>query len=300
MLKGGIWGVFFYAFSSKKAETKIPWNHSIQSCSEDFQCCSFTGKERDEETGYGYFGARYMDHELMTSWLSVDPMSDRYPSISPYAYCAWNPVKLVDPNGREIFYKEGDNYYVYKKNSNGEYGFYNYKTGKAYSGNNQQFINELSDALGQLKEGKHGNSLVSFFEGDKKNHIYIRQSKKNGQQGTAIKWNNSERTRIPIALSHEDPIQSELSETFLSLGHEMAHARDMYNFKENFDNMSREEKEQSAMFTENLIRREHGYSQRSYYGLKSDGITVDFKSWRATIIPPNPVIKIKEMLKKYK
>lgn len=62
---------------------------------------TFTGKERDEETGYGYFGARYMDHELMTSWLSVDPMMDKYPSISPYAYCAWNPVKLVDPNGED-------------------------------------------------------------------------------------------------------------------------------------------------------------------------------------------------------
>lgn len=62
----------------------------------------FTGKERDEETGYSYFGARYMDHELMTMWLSVDPMSDKYPSISPYAYCAWNPVKLVDPDGREV------------------------------------------------------------------------------------------------------------------------------------------------------------------------------------------------------
>ena len=61
-----------------------------------------TGKERDEETGYGYFGARYMDHELMTMWLSVDPMADKYPSISPYAYCAWNPVKLVDPDGRII------------------------------------------------------------------------------------------------------------------------------------------------------------------------------------------------------
>jgi len=60
---------------------------------------TFTGKERDEETGYGYFGARYMDHELMTMWLSVDPMADKYPSISPYAYCAWNPVKLVDPDG---------------------------------------------------------------------------------------------------------------------------------------------------------------------------------------------------------
>ena len=63
---------------------------------------AFTGKERDEETGYGYFGARYMDHELMTMWLSVDPMADKYLSISPYAYCAWNPVKLVDPDGKEI------------------------------------------------------------------------------------------------------------------------------------------------------------------------------------------------------
>ena len=59
----------------------------------------FTGKERDEETGYGYFGARYMDHELTAMWLSVDPMADKYPSISPYAYCAWNPIRLVDQSG---------------------------------------------------------------------------------------------------------------------------------------------------------------------------------------------------------
>ena len=63
----------------------------------------FTGKERDEETGYGYFGARYMDHELMTMWLSVDPMADKYPSISPYAYCHWNPIKLIDPDGQEDY-----------------------------------------------------------------------------------------------------------------------------------------------------------------------------------------------------
>ena len=67
-----------------------------------FHSSSFTGKERDEETGYGYFGARYIDHELTTMWLSVDPMADKYPSVSPYAYCAWNPVRLVDPDGREL------------------------------------------------------------------------------------------------------------------------------------------------------------------------------------------------------
>ena len=62
---------------------------------------TFTGKEQDSETGYGYFGARYMDHELMAMWLSVDPMADKYPGISPYAYCSWNPIKLIDPDGRD-------------------------------------------------------------------------------------------------------------------------------------------------------------------------------------------------------
>ena len=65
---------------------------------------TFTGKEKDEETGYGYFSARYMDHELLTMWLSVDPMADKYPSTSPYAYCVWNPVKLVDPDGMDTIF----------------------------------------------------------------------------------------------------------------------------------------------------------------------------------------------------
>ncbi len=64
---------------------------------------SFTGKERDSETGFSYFGARYYDSDLMTGWLSVDPMADKYPGLSPYAYCANNPVKLVDPDGEFPF-----------------------------------------------------------------------------------------------------------------------------------------------------------------------------------------------------
>ncbi|MBQ3945775.1 MAG: hypothetical protein II670_09235, partial [Alphaproteobacteria bacterium] len=66
--------------------------------------------------GFSYFGARYLDHALMTSWLSVDPMADKYPSISPYAYCAWNPLKLVDPNGRDVWKVSEDGHV--KKTSN--------------------------------------------------------------------------------------------------------------------------------------------------------------------------------------
>jgi RHS repeat-associated protein len=61
----------------------------------------FTAKELDNETSYTYFGARYYDSELSV-WLSVDPMSDKYPSLSPYCYTADNPVVLVDPNGTRI------------------------------------------------------------------------------------------------------------------------------------------------------------------------------------------------------
>ena len=52
-------------------------------------------------TSFYYFGARYYDCDLSGLFLSVDPMSDKYPSLSPYAYCAWNPIKLVDPDGRD-------------------------------------------------------------------------------------------------------------------------------------------------------------------------------------------------------
>ncbi len=61
-----------------------------------------TAKELDNETSYTYFGARYYDSEL-SGWLSVDPMSDKYPSLSPYCYSADNPVILKDPNGMDWY-----------------------------------------------------------------------------------------------------------------------------------------------------------------------------------------------------
>ena len=38
------------------------------------------------------------------TWLSVDPLSDKYPHISPYAYCGNNPMKFVDPDGKKVFF----------------------------------------------------------------------------------------------------------------------------------------------------------------------------------------------------
>jgi len=76
--------------------------HFIYQCFENrSETFTFSAKEKDTETGFSYFGSRYYSSDL-SIWLSVDPMSDKYPSLSPYVYCADNPVKLVDPNGETI------------------------------------------------------------------------------------------------------------------------------------------------------------------------------------------------------
>ena len=79
--------------------------------------CSFTGKEKDSETGYYYFGARYYNPDL-SLWLSVDPMCDKCPSLSPYNYCAWNPMKIVDPDGREIWKPDSEGNLIAEQGDN--------------------------------------------------------------------------------------------------------------------------------------------------------------------------------------
>ncbi len=69
-----------------------------------FSHSNSNGKEKDYESGFHYYGARYYWGELLAGWLSVDPMADKYPSMSPYNYCAWNPVMLTDPDGRDTSY----------------------------------------------------------------------------------------------------------------------------------------------------------------------------------------------------
>ena len=65
----------------------------------------FNAKELDEETGLYYYGARYLNPSIAL-WLSTDPLQGKYPGMSPYNYCAGNPVKLVDPDGRNRVKRE--------------------------------------------------------------------------------------------------------------------------------------------------------------------------------------------------
>ncbi len=68
---------------------------------------SFNAKELDEETGMYYYEARYYKPPVFTS---RDPMYEKYPTFSPYTYCANNPVKYVDPSGRAFDPTQDENY----------------------------------------------------------------------------------------------------------------------------------------------------------------------------------------------
>ena len=62
------------------------------------------------------FGARVYDPRT-AAWLSQDPLSEKYYGISPYAYCAGNPVNLVDPEGMDIWELQRDGRVIRKEKS---------------------------------------------------------------------------------------------------------------------------------------------------------------------------------------
>ncbi|MBO2526522.1 MAG: hypothetical protein CW341_12680 [Bacteroidetes bacterium] len=94
----------------------LPWGEDFYNMRRNGYAGSrytFSAKEKDTETGYSYFGSRYYSSDL-SIWLSVDPMSDKYPSLSPYVYCANNPIKLVDPNGETFVGVDGESVEVHQ------------------------------------------------------------------------------------------------------------------------------------------------------------------------------------------
>ncbi|MBP3717626.1 MAG: hypothetical protein J6I79_09045 [Paludibacteraceae bacterium] len=61
----------------------------------------FSGKELDDITGLYDHGARSRN-PISTLWYGVDILWEKHPEYSPFIYCAGNPVKLIDPDGREV------------------------------------------------------------------------------------------------------------------------------------------------------------------------------------------------------
>jgi len=64
---------------------------------------TYSNKEKQDDFGISstYFGARNYNSTI-GRFLRVDQLASKYQSLSPYCYVANNPVRYIDPDGREI------------------------------------------------------------------------------------------------------------------------------------------------------------------------------------------------------
>ena len=76
----------------------------------------FGAKEWNETFSDYDFLARYFSTNY-ARFSSQDPLSEKYYHLSPYAYCAGNPVRFVDPTGLEgVKYEDGAGGYIIESN----------------------------------------------------------------------------------------------------------------------------------------------------------------------------------------
>ncbi len=114
----------------------------------------YNGKELDGDRGLNLYDyeARHMDSAL-GRFMTMDPLAEKYYSVSPYAYCKNNPVNRIDPDGKDDyrFSKLGQIYVVKGTKNNGS------KTDRLIAANGSYIIVNDKYLLPGLSKNKGGN-----------------------------------------------------------------------------------------------------------------------------------------------
>lgn len=104
-----------FAQTTKNPFSKLGYKKHITYTSSKGEFEEFHNNSDIVEIGSVYFDTKtnkvvgYVNEEkekaevaTATSAMSVDPLCEKYYWISPYAYCLNNPVKFVDPDGKDV------------------------------------------------------------------------------------------------------------------------------------------------------------------------------------------------------
>ena len=189
-------------------------------------------------------------------------MSDKYPSLSPYVYCANNPVKLVDPNGEEILIEWKNSVYRYEQN-----GSLTLVNGNPLSDRQRnRFVERARKSLNKINKTTEGKRMITNLQ-DSETQYTIRAgaSGYERKEPNTITWNRFG-TRLPVAGS---PF-GEANGT-IDLAHELSHAFDDERgwTDQSPWNGDLKKSEWVACYRENLIRKELGLPYRTYYSLQT-------------------------------
>ena len=155
-------------------------------------------------------------HPTLSIWLSVDPMADKYPSTSPYTYCANNPVRLVDPDGRDIWEVSETTGKVSWKEKSNEHKLY---VTDAYGQRTGQCLSMKSDAL-FLKLSKTDANGNSYFVGGSNDQGNLLKAFLFLADNTKVEWRydrfrDGESQNFSLATAHS----KNFSPTATQIGH---------------------------------------------------------------------------------
>ncbi len=95
----------------KEVNNYYPYGGLMGAASAGVQPHKYGGKELDRQNGIDWydFEARYQD-PMLPMFTTQDPLAENTPGISPYAYCAGNPIRLIDLDGRSPIYSNSGNF----------------------------------------------------------------------------------------------------------------------------------------------------------------------------------------------
>jgi hypothetical protein len=119
--------------------------------------------------------------DMTTKFLSIDPMAEKYFQMSPYAYCANNPILFIDPNGEEIWIYYGENNSQKVRYDNGK--LYN-SDGSGYNGDDS-FVSTSLTYLNEMNSTENGSTVVGGLVSSK-NQFNFTNSFVNDDEGNMI------------------------------------------------------------------------------------------------------------------
>ena len=245
----------YYPFGGLLKEGEHHW---------DIQNRFYNGKEYDRMQGlnlYDYSARQY--DPAVCQFTSMDPLCEKYYHISPYAYCAGNPVKYVDPDGNYLAMYD-ENHVKWKYNI--VFGAFEDTEGNLYKGVEDDYINTVTKCLNYLCEGEAGKELV-WDLAQRKEGIGIVYNEVSSEHERF--FSNNDGIKSVIRFNPEQEVES--AKGGIILGHELAHSQDRLNGtiqnERWFDGADKTVTiaERYAMHWENLIREEHGVVMRQFY-----------------------------------
>ena len=284
------------------------WRRSTEPVYYDYY--HFNGKEQQTvgDAGLLDYGARFYDPDI-ARWLTQDPQADETFNVSPYTYCANNPIKYIDPNGERIIVHDPTNNnreYEWKQVA-GKWGFYD-SDNQIYEGNDP-FILSVISALTYLMYGPDESSMsgghgsgggpggpgtfgYNFIKGlaDRSETVEIVRHYETNKfvpgENAGIWW-------VPFVVKPKIPTTNGVEDNIpaIALAHELAHAEDYFNgtMKKNKVWISKQyleqnnykfddhiyDREKYATHIENKIRAQYGLPLRTHYAVSTDGVPIE-------------------------